>query len=404
MNTNTLNSKDAPFSTKGTSTATNSLIWMGAAISIAEIITGTYVAPLGLTKSLLAIFLGHLAGGTIMLLAGLIGAKERKTSMETCALAFGSKGAIIFAVLNVLQLIGWTSIMIFDGAMMASHIFPISQTYIAVLISALIVLWIWLGLHRIKWLSGVSAVALFILSLFLFYKLYNMPLALTPSTGEVTFGSAVELSAAMPLSWLPLISDYTKEAEKPVKATVASVVSYNLVSIFMYVIGMGLAFAHQGADIGLAMKVLGLGAGGIFIAVLSTVTTTFLDSYSAGVSSDFILGTNYVKRIATGVTGLGLVLALTLPLEDITPFLYLISSVFAPMVAVLIASYFTLGQKTTEAVNYVNVISWILGFALYRLTINYEVGLGVTINCIIATYIITLVANKCCQLVSHEKK
>lgn len=33
--------------------------------------------------------------------------------------------------------------------------------------------------------------------------------------GSLTFGAAVELAVAMPLSWLPLISDYTREAEKP---------------------------------------------------------------------------------------------------------------------------------------------------------------------------------------------
>mgnify|MGYP000423513304 CR=1 FL=1 len=34
----------------------------------------------------------------------------------------------------------------------------------------------------------------------------------------MTFGAGVELAIAMPLSWLPLISDYTREAEDPVKA------------------------------------------------------------------------------------------------------------------------------------------------------------------------------------------
>ena len=40
---------------KKTSSFQNSLIWFGAAVSIAEILTGTYFAPLGFTKGLLAI-------------------------------------------------------------------------------------------------------------------------------------------------------------------------------------------------------------------------------------------------------------------------------------------------------------------------------------------------------------
>ena len=49
----------------------------------------------------------------------------------------------------------------------------------------------------------------------------------------------MELAVAMPLSWLPLISDYTREAKEPVKATAVIAVVYGIVSCFMYLIGMG---------------------------------------------------------------------------------------------------------------------------------------------------------------------
>ena len=48
--------------------------------------------------------------------------------------------------------------------------------------------------------------------------------------GLIWFGAAVELSVAMPLSWLPLISDYTREAKEPVKAAAVSAVTYGIVS------------------------------------------------------------------------------------------------------------------------------------------------------------------------------
>ena len=40
---------------KGTGVFSNSLIWFGAAVSIAEILTGTFFAPLGFFKGSLAI-------------------------------------------------------------------------------------------------------------------------------------------------------------------------------------------------------------------------------------------------------------------------------------------------------------------------------------------------------------
>ena len=93
----------------------NGLIWFGAGVSIAEILTGTYLAPLGMGKGLAAILIGHIIGCLMLFLAGVIGGRVRKSAMETVKMSFGQKGSILFAVLNVLQLVGWTAIMIYDG-------------------------------------------------------------------------------------------------------------------------------------------------------------------------------------------------------------------------------------------------------------------------------------------------
>ena len=55
---------------KLTSVFENGLIWFGAAVSIAEIMTGTYFAPLGFSRGLLAILLGHAIGCIMLFLAG----------------------------------------------------------------------------------------------------------------------------------------------------------------------------------------------------------------------------------------------------------------------------------------------------------------------------------------------
>ena len=105
----------------------------------------------------------------------------------------------------------------------------------------------------------------------------------------MTFGAAVELAVAMPLSWLPLISDYTREAKEPVKATAVSAITYGIVSCWMYVIGMGAAIITGEYDIAQIMLKAGLGIVGLLIIVFSTVTTTFLDAYSAGISSETVV-------------------------------------------------------------------------------------------------------------------
>ena len=65
---------------KGTSVFSNGLIWFGAGVSLAEILTGTYFAPLGFGKAMAAILLGHLIGGLMMFAAGMIGARRRAKS------------------------------------------------------------------------------------------------------------------------------------------------------------------------------------------------------------------------------------------------------------------------------------------------------------------------------------
>jgi hypothetical protein len=133
----------------------------------------------------------------------------------------------------------------------------------------------------------------------------------------MTFGAAVELSVAMPLSWLPLISDYTRDAKEPVKATAASAVTYGAVSCWMYIIGMGAAIFTGESDIAQIMVKAGLGIAGLLIIVFSTVTTTFLDAYSAGVSSESLSAKINGKYIALAVTVIGTLGAIFLPLADI---------------------------------------------------------------------------------------
>ncbi|MBQ2816477.1 MAG: putative hydroxymethylpyrimidine transporter CytX, partial [Clostridia bacterium] len=320
---------------KRTSVFENGLIWFGAAVSIAEILTGTYFAPLGFAKGLLAIVIGHIIGCAMLFLAGLIGGKVRKSSMETAKMSFGKKGALLFSVLNIIQLIGWTAIMIYDGAIAVNGIFDIGNWVWCIVIGGLIVLWILIGIKNLGKVNTVAMAALFILTVVLSFVIFKKG-AIKSIAGEgMTFGAAVELSVAMPLSWLPLISDYTREAEKPVKATAVSAAIYGIISCWMYVIGMGAAIFTGESDIAMIMVKAGLGIAGLLIIIFSTVTTTFLDAYSAGISSESLSKKINGKWVAVIVTAVGTVGAIFLPLTDITDFLYFIGSVFAPMIATM---------------------------------------------------------------------
>lgn len=273
---------------KRTSLFENGLIWFGAGVSIAEILTGTYFAPLGLKKGLLAIIIGHIIGCSMLFFAGLIGGKLRKSSMETVKMSFGQKGSLLFSILNIIQLVGWTAIMIYDGALAANSIWSAGKWVWCLLIGILIAVWILIGIKNLGKVNTVAMAALFILTLILSFVIFIKGTALNVIDESMPFGAAVELSVAMPLSWLPLISDYTREAKNPVKATAVSAVIYGIVSCWMYVIGMGASIFTGESDIAQIMVKAGLGIAGLLIIVFSTVTTTFLDAYSVGVSSESV--------------------------------------------------------------------------------------------------------------------
>ena len=378
-----------------TSVFENGLIWFGAAVSIAEILTGTYFAPLGFTKGLLAILIGHVIGCAMLFFAGLIGGKVRKSAMETAKMSFGSKGALLFSVLNILQLVGWTAIMIYDGALAVNGIFDIGNWIWCIVIGALIVLWIMIGIKNLGKVNTVAMGALFVLTIILSFVIFGK--GSTPNVnGEViTFGAAVELSVAMPLSWLPLISDYTREAKKPVKATAVSAITYGVVSCWMYIIGMGAAIFTGESDIAQIMVKAGLGIAGLLIIVFSTVTTTFLDAYSAGVSGESLSTKINGKWFAVAVTVIGTVGAIFLPLADITDFLYFIGSVFAPMIAIQIADFFILKQnKETIAFNIYNLIIWFVGFVVYRLLMRVDIIVGNTLADMLITIALCVAVGK----------
>ena len=364
---------------KKTSSFQNSLIWFGAAVSIAEILTGTYFAPLGFTKGLLAILVGHVIGCAMFFFAGLIGGRTGRSAMGTVELSFGRIGCLFFAALNVLQLVGWTAIMIYDGALATNTVLGIGKWVWCLVIGGLIVVWIAVGIKNLGWINKIAMAALFILSIVLC----------------VSFGAAVELAVAMPLSWLPLISDYTREAEKPFAATLSSTLTYGVVSCWMYVIGMGAAIFTGEGDIALIMVKAGLGVAALLILILSTVTTTFLDAYSAGISAESLSKKINGKYAALIVTVIGTVCAICFPMDDITNFLYLIGSVFAPMIAIQITDFFLLRRGGASGrLDVCNAVVWVLGFVLYRVLMTVDIPVGNTLPDRAGTMLLCLIAHK----------
>jgi purine-cytosine permease-like protein len=161
----------------------------------------------------------------------------------------------------------------------------------------------------------------------------------------------------------------------------------------MYIIGMGSALLAGTSDIAEIMLKAGLGVAGLVIIVLSTVTTTFLDAYSAGISSELFSEKIDGKKVAIAAAAIGTAAAIVFPMDDFTDFLYLIGSVFAPMIGVMIADFFILRSRhDEETVCIKNIVIWFAGFLLYRKLMTIDLPVGSTLVDIAATIVICIAA------------
>lgn len=388
-----------------TSVLSNGLIWFGAGVSMSEILTGTYFAPLGIKTGLFAILIGHIIGGILLFLAGYLGAKTRNNAMETVAVSFGRKGNLPFSVLNILQLAGWLAILNYDGALAANGIFSVGAGVWCAVIGVLLLLWVLVGLKRLEKINMVAMTALFLMTLVLCFVIVTRGNFGTLFNGSsvnkdvLTFGTAIELSAAMPLSWIPVISDYTSNSTKPVKATVVSTIVYCLVSCWMYLIGMSAAIGMGTSDIAQISLRAGLGVVGLLIILFSTVTTNFLAAHSAGVSGE-VIGESFSKHIngkylSILVVLLGTIAAILYPMDNIEDFLYLINSVFAPMIAVMIADFFFNKKRSvTKEWDWTNLIVWLIGLSLYRVLMHVDIVIGYTLPDIVITAVLCVIVHR----------
>ena len=377
---------------KRTGLFANGIIWFGVAISVSEIEAGIEIGAAAARDSLwLPLVLGHIFGGILLFFVGLIGARVRLNAMETTKSTFGKYGSKFFAALNTFQLLAWVAVLNAQGASaLAGLNLPISFPLTCVILAVLIAAWVYVGIRRSANVTTVVMAALTVLLAILSVKLFGLGSSSSAAGNTATalkFWNIFEISIAMPISWLPVISDYTKDAEKPLKATAISAIAYTVASLWMYIIGIEISGIGASNNIAQAILLAGLGIPGIIIVVLSTVTTNFLAANSAGESSKAIYSKINPKIAGVVVSFLSAALAISGIMEHYISFLYLIASVFAPMAAVLLVSFYFSKERTESLGAWLwNIFAWLAGFIAYQVAEHFDsVFLGPTLLAVIVS-------------------
>ena len=232
------------------------------------------------------------------------------------------------------------------------------------------------------------------------------PLA-APAAGGMPFSAALELSVAMPLSWLPLAADYTRFASSERGAVWGSGIGYFVGSCWMYAIGLAAVLAAGNADPSPLMLAANLGLAALGIIILATVTTTFMDAYSAGVSVTNLLPAVNEKSAALAVTVLGTVLALAVNMEQYEWFLLMIGSVFAPLFAIVLTDYFVRRNRTVRPellANWAALAVWAIGVMLYYKLLTLDLIVGATIPVILITGVLYAVVGRFAEAWNYCRK
>jgi nucleobase:cation symporter-1, NCS1 family len=385
------------------------LLWAGAAVSLAEIWAGGLLVPMGITAGILAVLLGHLIGNTPLALGGIIGTRTGLPSMVCVRPSFGVRGSYFATVLNLVQLVGWTGVMLWIGGQAAQAVRPFPEAGFRgwiVVAGIMTTLWAVLGHRFWKWLQRLAVTALLLLCCVMTYVLFNQygwdQLTKLSFNRSMPFMVGLDLVIAMPMSWLPLVCDYSRFGKSTPAAFWGTWIGYFLVSSWMYVIGLSAALATGSAtpeSMVLQLMVgVGLALPAIIIVLFSTFTTTFLDIYSTAVSSLNIWPALGERRgsILCGI--LGTALALVFPATAYESFLLFIGSVFCPLFGVVLADFFILrrgkyfeGQMHDRDLYWYSAgfnpwafAAWGAGFALYHL-LQSATSIGSSIPSLVIT-------------------
>jgi putative hydroxymethylpyrimidine transporter CytX len=369
------------------------LLWAGAAVSLAEIWAGSLVVSLGLVLGLWAIVLGHLIGNTPFALGGLIGSRWGIPTMVSVRPSFGIRGSYFAAALNVIQLIGWTAVMLIvcgQAADAISKFYGFSSLHLWIILSGVITtLWAVVGHRFWKWLQRISVFVLLVLCIVMTYIVFQEygwgMLSQIPRKRDFPFMIGMDLVIAMPISWLPLVSDYSRFATDSKRSFWGTWIGYFIVSSWMYLIGLMATLATQSPDpSGVVMNLMfkfGWAIPALIIVLFSTFTTTFLDIYSTAISGLNIFP-KLGERTGIWIGGiLGIVVAIIFPtLLDYEHFLLFIGAMFCPLFGIVLVDYFFLRRGVidledlykkngkywfSKGINPLAIIAWAIGFAIY---------------------------------------
>jgi nucleobase:cation symporter-1, NCS1 family len=359
-------------------------LWFSLGVGLLVIQVGTYLSPaMGTQDALFAIVAGSIIGSALLAWVARIGCQGGYSSAGLMQAVFGSHCARLPIVLNVFQLIGWTT---FELVVMRDGTQAVIAQATGWQAPALFATAMWgcalLGLGMASMLTlvrrVVARVALPLVVVSLLWLTWHFAALVMaqgfsnfwdrPSTGAMSTLSAVDLVMAMPISWLPLVVDFARHGRDARTTFSGTWIGYALANMWCYALGvMVVSTVPDGTHVVGALLLAQGGLIALGLILLDELDNAYGDMYSASTSSHALLPQLSVRQWAGGLTVLATALAMVVPIYTIEPFLLLLSSVFVPLFGVIIgrAAWSGVVQAPGER-TYSAVAIWLLGVVVFH--------------------------------------
>lgn len=366
------------------------VLWGDLSVGLLVMVTGALLVPaLGFPRALLAIVVGSVIGCVPLALVGLAGEREGVPSMVLFRPMLGLRGSFLPSALNLLQLVGWTAVEFWAMGQVANvaarELFgfdaPRAWTAaVAVLCTALALGGPVLVVRR--WLERFGIYVLLATAVWITVRALGAgdPGAIWrgPGEGGLPFWLAVDLVIVMPVSWLPLVADYTRFARPGSGGIAGTYVGYLVGNVWFYTLGALLVLgAGAAADVlGIGTAIVGAAGGGLLLLALlvGESDNAFADLYSAAVSIQNVAPEAPQRWLVGTLGALALGLALALSMERYELFLLLIGSVFVPLFGVFAADWLVRARGrygperlfAQSGVRWLALLPWLAGFVVYH--------------------------------------
>jgi putative hydroxymethylpyrimidine transporter CytX len=341
------------------------ILWSSLGVGLLVLEAGALLVPgLGLKAALVAILLGSLIGSLLLSLTAVVGTDLGVPTMVLLRPLLGRRGSYVPTLFNVAQLVGWTAFELWVIALAASRISEVllgARHYGLWLVAA--TLWCLalalagpLVMVR-QWLEKFGIWVVYLVSAWMtVYVLRSGDLGellARPGSGGLPFWLAVDLVVAMPISWLPLVADYSRFARQPGSAFRGTFLGYLLANVWFY--GLGALFVvalnvKEPTPDNLAAAIMAMTGGivALLVILVDETDNAFADIYSGALSLQNIWPGLNQRWLVVGVAAVGALLAACVTMSQFLHFLLLIGSVFVPLFGVLGSDYFVVRHRRPE--------------------------------------------------------